>query len=290
MCCLFSAVAGGAGAKSNGASSSASSVDGVTDLIEVHASAQVGVLLLRSKALNQTLQLAGGRHGTALTVNVVETAADTKFDGVYERIFGVYKLPAGHCVAFVKRSEPVASFVSGAHEVRKVVEISFVEVPTAAASSAAVAGAGGTGAANNEAMLEKQRDAVALMQEAFARHSFYFSTSDIFDVTRTMQSNAARDASASSSAPLWQSCDERFFWNLNAVSDLVDAPGLRGGWVTPFVNAWVATQTLTVGRQAFNLTLISRRSRRRQGPRYIKRGSDGLGDVANFVETEQVRT
>ena len=36
------------------------------------------------------------------------------------------------------------------------------------------------------------------------------------------------------------------------------------------------------------LGLISRRSRHRQGQRYIKRGSDGAGDVANFVETEQI--
>jgi hypothetical protein len=36
------------------------------------------------------------------------------------------------------------------------------------------------------------------------------------------------------------------------------------------------------------VSLLSRRSRHRQGQRYIKRGSDGAGDVANFVETEQI--
>ena len=36
------------------------------------------------------------------------------------------------------------------------------------------------------------------------------------------------------------------------------------------------------------ISLVSRRSRLRQGPRYIKRGSDETGQVANFAETEQV--
>lgn len=42
------------------------------------------------------------------------------------------------------------------------------------------------------------------------------------------------------------------------------------------------------GTRDFLLTLVSRRSRRRAGTRYIMRGVDGMGDVANFVETEQV--
>lgn len=42
------------------------------------------------------------------------------------------------------------------------------------------------------------------------------------------------------------------------------------------------------GGRDFLLTLISRRSRRRAGTRFITRGVDGMGDVANFVETEQV--
>ena len=36
------------------------------------------------------------------------------------------------------------------------------------------------------------------------------------------------------------------------------------------------------------LVLVSRRSRHRAGQRYLKRGADGAGDVANFVETEQL--
>ena len=40
--------------------------------------------------------------------------------------------------------------------------------------------------------------------------------------------------------------------------------------------------------ESFLLTLISRRSSHRAGLRYLRRGIDDRGDVANFVETEQI--
>lgn len=49
-----------------------------------------------------------------------------------------------------------------------------------------------------------------------------------------------------------------------------------------------SSDIMPTGSGDFQYTLISRRSRRRAGTRYITRGVDALGDVANFVETEQV--
>ncbi|KAI0559416.1 SacIy [Gracilaria domingensis] len=48
------------------------------------------------------------------------------------------------------------------------------------------------------------------------------------------------------------------------------------------------TPALAAGSAEFTTTLISRRSRHRAGTRYITRGADALGNVANFVETEQL--
>jgi SacI homology domain len=64
-------------------------------------------------------------------------------------------------------------------------------------------------------------------------------------------------------------------------------------WSLRTVYGFVGTQALRfasneISGGQFNLTLVSRRSRRRAGTRYITRGVDALGDVANFVETEQV--
>ena len=77
-------------------------------------------------------------------------------------------------------------------------------------------------------------------------------------------------------SPSWRSCDERFFWNLNVVSHLIDTPGIDDRWITPITNMWVGCEELEFNmknsdgkmkNEKFLLTLISRRNRRRQGPR-----------------------
>lgn len=48
------------------------------------------------------------------------------------------------------------------------------------------------------------------------------------------------------------------------------------------------TQDEPIGDSDFLITLISRRSIKRQGLRYLRRGVDDWGNTANFVETEQI--
>ena len=255
--------------------------------IDVAIAKSGGGLFLRNQALNQTLRVV--RHDQEGTVHVDvlgnNSNPEVTYESSYERIFGIYKLPVGHCIAMVKSSEPMSSFISGSYLVRKVTEITFVAIPPSSKDTTECGN-------DDEQLKEKQKTAIALMQETFSRHSFYFSTSEVYDVTRNLHSNLdyqyITKKRAFTAPPLWQTCDERFFWNLNVVSDLIDVPELHGGWITPMMNAWVSSETIYVNKQTLTLTLISRRSRRRQGPRYIKRGSDGLGDVANFVETEQI--
>ena len=271
---------------SNVASIRSEKVRSTVQRIDVGIAKGGGGLFLRNQALNQTLRVVRRDKEGTVHVDVLDNSSSpgVTYDDSYERIFGIYKLPVGHCIAMVKSSEPVSSFISGSYLVRKVTEITFVAIPPSNKDT--------EGNADDEELKEKQKTAIALMQETFSRHSFYFSTNEVYDVTRNLQSNLDYQYIARKRAltvlPLWQTCDERFFWNLNVVSDLIDVPELHGGWITPMMNAWVSSETVHVNKQALMLTLISRRSRRRQGPRYIKRGSDGLGDVANFVETEQV--
>lgn len=125
---------------------------------------------------------------------------------------------------------------------------------------------------------------------------------------------------SSTSAP-----DERFFWNYDALGRLIqtrdelaakegsigfDAErGSRehgaGGsisaakaveavdrWLTPVMSAFVQVERgCRAGENgsAFDLLFVSRRSKFRQGTRYEMRGIDASGNVANFVETEQVK-
>ena len=112
-----------------------------------------------------------------------------------------------------------------------------------------------------------------------------------FDVTRSYQENICRQLDkgrrSKYSVPLWSDADERFFWNLNLISPLVNN-SLAHAFIIPISNIWTLSKDFTIGDEQFQLTLISRRSRMRQGPRFVKRGIDEFGDVANFVETEHI--
>ena len=124
-------------------------------------------------------------------------------------------------------------------------------------------------------------------------HLLYFCG----DTLRNMQGNIERGyriksegrpsvISTRNRSQAYLQADEKFFWNLNVSMPFIERD--LGTWTTPFANIWTETKTFTQNHRKYNLTLVSRRGSRRQGPRYIKRGVDKNGDVANFVETEQI--
>ncbi|KAF7837592.1 phosphoinositide phosphatase SAC3 isoform X2 [Senna tora] len=59
-------------------------------------------------------------------------------------------------------------------------------------------------------------------------------------------------------------------------------------WTVALVYGFFKQDTLTVAGREFILTLISRRSRHYAGTRYLRRGVNEKGRVANDVETEQI--
>ncbi len=90
--------------------------------------------------------------------------------------------------------------------------------------------------------------------------------------------------------------DPRFFWNSHMVQQFEDS-GLEN-WIHPMMCGYVEVQhgvnimdssgsEISNGLHA-SYIFISRRSRDRQGMRFVRRGVDNEGNVANFVETEQI--
>ena len=124
----------------------------------------------------------------------------------------------------------------------------------------------------------------------------YFSYS--LDLTNSFQ----RQATADLSLPLWKRADDRFFWNKFVQSDLIDfasgggsASGLRGSnhpgadpFILPMMFGMLRIIDTRVKSTPLTFTLITRRSRHRAGTRYLTRGIDEEGHVANFNETEQI--
>ena len=124
----------------------------------------------------------------------------------------------------------------------------------------------------------------------------YFSYS--FDLTNSFQRQAHSDLNL----PLWRRADDRFFWNKFIQTDLIDlangatsASGLRGGYqygadpfILPVMFGMLRISQTRIKSTPLTFTLITRRSRYRAGTRYLTRGIDDSGHVANFNETEQV--
>ncbi|EWC47147.1 hypothetical protein DRE_03516 [Drechslerella stenobrocha 248] len=119
-----------------------------------------------------------------------------------------------------------------------------------------------------------------------ASRSFYFSYE--YDITR---SAVKQTHDTSSEVPLHKNVDPEFFWNRHLITPFIEAG--QHHYALPLMQGFVAQQHFQIANKDgygrnFLLTLISRRSAKRAGLRYLRRGIDESGNVGNCVETEQL--
>ncbi|TFK48341.1 hypothetical protein OE88DRAFT_1634941 [Heliocybe sulcata] len=116
--------------------------------------------------------------------------------------------------------------------------------------------------------------------------NFYFSYT--YDLTSTLQYNLTQpDGFYGGHIPF----NDRFAWNyhmLTSAFESQDRPSLKAHWLLPLIHGHVDQAKLTVLGRVVYVTLIARRSRHYAGARYLKRGVNDEGNVANEVETEQI--
>ncbi|KAF7595312.1 hypothetical protein BBP40_006561 [Aspergillus hancockii] len=152
----------------------------------------------------------------------------------------------------------------------------------------------------------------------FTSNNFFFSYE--YDLTRHF---GERRWSLNSHLPLHKIVDELFFWNRHLMTPFITADA--HSFVLPLMQGFVGQREFTVAtppehrptgiddssqegleghilgekheaqasdsdanKRDFLLTLISRRSVKRPGLRYLRRGVDDEGNTANGVETEQI--
>ncbi|KAH8822765.1 polyphosphoinositide phosphatase [Flagelloscypha sp. PMI_526] len=132
---------------------------------------------------------------------------------------------------------------------------------------------------------EEQR-LLNLFKQVDMSKNFYFSYS--YDLTSTLQHNLV--GSNRFVSDTW-SFNDRYAWNFNLMTSPfsnAEAPPIRPSWLLPLVHGHVDQAKLTVLGRVIFVTLIARRSRHFAGTRYLKRGANDEGNVANEVETEQI--
>lgn len=110
--------------------------------------------------------------------------------------------------------------------------------------------------------------------------TFFYSSG--YDLTNSYQ-RKEEAAAHENKSPI----DERFWWNRNMVSGFMNFNHVRPRLLI-LMQGFVHVEICQLEDQYFDFVLISRRSVDRNGLRYMRRGVDDNGNVANFVETEQV--
>ncbi|KAG8945759.1 hypothetical protein FRC04_000525 [Tulasnella sp. 424] len=134
---------------------------------------------------------------------------------------------------------------------------------------------------------------LSLIWKHLADGKFWFSYE--WDLTRRLQAQSASSDPAGNvdARPMWETADDRFFWNKHLHSQLIrygNATGEReiSRFILPVVYGFFDLRTSVIQSHPVQFALISRRSRHRAGVRYFTRGVDAKGNPGNFNESEQI--
>jgi len=114
------------------------------------------------------------------------------------------------------------------------------------------------------------------------QQGMYFSYH--FDLTNTAQRATKYRGK---SVTLFEMSDKQYVWNYAMCKDFINAK-INSNWLTPLIQGYVGIIEEELKGKKLKLILISRRRTKRAGTRFNARGIDDDGNVANYVETEQV--
>ncbi|GAC98907.1 hypothetical protein PHSY_006502 [Pseudozyma hubeiensis SY62] len=152
-------------------------------------------------------------------------------------------------------------------------------------------------------MEQEEARLLHLFKQVDLSKNFYFSYT--YDLTKTLQDNLtsapgdpleqASSVSPSNKPLTAWGFNEKFMWNHHLLLPAFAASehsqpheDPRSEWVLPLVYGFVDQAKLSVLNRTVYTTLIARRSRHFAGARFLKRGVNEQGHVANDVETEQI--
>nr|CCA14342.1 phosphatidylinositide phosphatase SAC1like protein putative [Albugo laibachii Nc14] len=197
----------------------------------------------------------------------------------FDAIYGIIWLLRGPYLALVSDSKVISN--NEIHkEIRQVMKLELLLIATY----------------QNEAPLtpEQERDEsryLEMLTTNIDKLQLHFSFDS--DLTHSLQRSSELKPFASSAshddnyAAIAERADRRFCWNYIHCAAFFEKKLYK--WITPLMQGFIeVTETIRVNRTAFKMIFISRRSCRRPGTRFTMRGIDENGNVANFVETEQI--
>ena len=130
---------------------------------------------------------------------------------------------------------------------------------------------------------------ISILNNLDLSRSFYFSYR--YDITNTLQSNicgARKFYQDGIPKRPEHNYNTMFVWNHHLLEPAVARLKNPYDWCLPIVHGYVNQAKISVYGNLVYVTIISRRSRFFAGARFLKRGANDFGHVANDVETEQI--
>uniref|UniRef100_A0AC35TPX9 SAC domain-containing protein n=1 Tax=Rhabditophanes sp. KR3021 TaxID=114890 RepID=A0AC35TPX9_9BILA len=183
-------------------------------------------------------------------------------------LFGIFPSDYGSLLVTIKRAETIG-MLNGS-EIYKITEVDVVPFNKRS-----------TGSTEFDVI----RQIIEMIQYVVANGSFYYSNN--FDLTKSMQWLGENSTPEFRQTSMLQRADTRFTWNRFMGTDFLKNSEM-GQFISPVIQGFVGIRHCNVNDHTFKLILISRRSVKRAGVRFYKRGVDGSGNPANYVETEQI--
>lgn len=202
-------------------------------------------------------------------------------------LLGLVRFTRGYYLSLITKCLQVA--VLGGHFVYHITETAFIPLDFAHTKP--------------RKGLDEER-LLAIYNNLDLSKTFYFSYT--YDITNTLQTICVREkmrarkhaelveTGGSAESPqlsLAADVNTRFVWNAHLLAPVhahFDSPSLVHDWFLPIIHGFVDQACLLIlGRKVY-LTLIARRLQHFAGARFLKRGVNMQGNVANEVETEQI--
>lgn len=131
--------------------------------------------------------------------------------------------------------------------------------------------------------MEDNQIYMGMIEQVLHTPCCYFSYS--YDLSHTLQRLHSAGPGFNNQSILSRA-DQRFVWNRHLLRGF-RSPEFRN-FALPIIHGFVSINQLVINGHSFSWSIISRRSIYRSGTRLFKRGIDKQGNVANFVETEQI--
>jgi hypothetical protein len=183
-------------------------------------------------------------------------------------ILGFIQFLNGYYIYFITTAKPVG--VIGKHIIYQITGVDSIYIPSTTESPI---------------LDTKYRSLFSVLD---LTKDFYFSYT--YDISRSLQRNMNPYVHPNAVF----SCQKMFVWNRYLLQPLEEfildssSPEKHRAWHLPVIHGFFIQQKMDVFGSSIECTLISRRSSYYAGTRYLKRGLNEQGFVANDVETEQI--